>query len=647
MRFTCPSCNSSYRLSRERLGATGQAKIKCPKCKALVRVKAADDNTLSAALIEESGGFAPAAVSAPAAKAEPSVTRATQPRTVSGAEGQSARPATGDPAIWHVAVGRKAEGPHPQSKLTELLAAGTITGDNLVWRKGQEGWQKLAAISALKGLLQAEDGAPPPVAPIKHTLKTGAAAGAVQAQQDEDEDERTVMQDVVSEEMLARTGSDADRDDSTVMADVVSVPGEGDAARKLQGRSAAKQAESVDQRAVDAAEARTLKPGRKSDGQGARLPSRTAHKGPRTASAAARSAADAATKTAADRSAAAKPATTNEAAPRSAARADAQQAARSAAQQAAKRTGGGGAKKPMPIAQSASFFETGEQLNADFDLQMPDPNKHKPTKEEYQNLLQEFSVMFRLDKRGKRQKVLITVVLASLLIGVIGFGVTLYLQGQERQALLRDSKTILAVFALPYQQNADFDLTPEEDIAEGSAIHKKKVVSILASELLTKNKKKIETARAARKKTKSGAMAIGGGGSGILQKKYTKEERDALEAKRKAAIAAALGGGYGGKVERVMKKTVLGAKALSKSELRRMCGAKAADLQGCGRRHAGGAGFKAQLHISTGGMIDKVTCRVEGKLNIKLSACAEEAFARVRKPPQPAAITHVCAVSGS
>ena len=404
----------------------------------------------------------------------------------------------------------------------------------------------------------------------------------------------------------------------------------------------------------------------KTDGPGARLPGKAGRKpSKRTTAQAAHSTAQAATRSAGAGKAKAAPTKPKGKAAKGkhkAKTASAKQKKAAAGKQAArqavdKQAAGPAAKadkaaKPaanQPVggdAQRMSFFETGEQLNQDFELQMPDPNKHKPTKEEYQNLLQEFSVMFRLDKRSKRQKVLITVVLAGLLVGVIAFGVILYLQGQQRQALLRDSKTILAVFALPYQQNADFDPTPEEDVAEGSAIKKKKVVSILASELLTKNKARITAARAKRK-TKSGAMRIAGGGSHILVKKYTTAEKKALEAKRKAAIAAALGGGYGGKSERVVKKHVLGAKKLSRSELRRLCSAKAADLRACGQAVAGGAAFKAKLHISKAGTIDRVTCRVEGKINVKLSACAEGKFSRVRKPPQPEPISYTCAVSGN
>ena len=67
MRFTCPACSKSYRLSREHLGPSGGAKIKCPNCQAVVRVHAGPDGELRAEL-SGSGAFSPEAV-APAAAA--------------------------------------------------------------------------------------------------------------------------------------------------------------------------------------------------------------------------------------------------------------------------------------------------------------------------------------------------------------------------------------------------------------------------------------------------------------------------------------------------------------------------------------------------------------------------------------------------
>ncbi|GEM_PF-3149931 len=626
MRFTCPSCNSSYRLSRDRLGTSGMAKIKCPSCKTLVRVRVGDDGKLTAKVYQPSGAVAPMQVKAPAAKkAAPSPARATQPRTADPAPAGD-----GEPAIWHIAIDRKAEGPLPLSRIRELLTQGRINANSLAWRKGQDGWKKLREISALAKLLHEGDGKPQAAGEIKTTLKTGAAHMPA-------DDEATVMQEIVTDEQLARTGSPQDGadDDATVMQDVVRLPGERSdnrlsrktgGQRKTSGRSRRKGRKSgAATQAEEAAQARTLKPGRKQSSRstGARLPNKS----------------NVSNKPEAPKVKIGKP--VKAATPAKAAKPE--KANKTAANKTA-------AKKPLPsgekpqagnAAGAQAFFETGEMLNQDFELQMPDPNKHKPTKEEYQNLLQEFSVMFRLDKRSKRQKVMITVVLASLLIGVIAFGVVLYLQGEQRKSLLRDSKTILAVFALPYQNSADFDLTPEDEVAEGSAIRKKKTVSILASELLTKNKKRIVAARIARKRSKSGAVA---GGGYIQKRKLTKAQIAAAEAAKKAALAAALGGGWGGKREKVRRPALGGGANVSAKKLRKTCAAKLPNLKGCAESIAGGAPFKAKLHISEMGQIHRVTCKVGGKTNSKLSACAAKAFSRVNFGPQKSASTFTCGV---
>lgn len=678
MRFTCPSCSSSYRLSADRLGASGQAKIKCPKCATMVRVKVTPDQKLEATVYQPSGAFAPAQVgaaqvSAPAAKQAPSAARATQPRQAGDGGGTAAKPAAAkasespadDGKIWHVAIGRDAKGPLTVAELSQLLTDGTITSANLVWRKGQDGWIKMSEVSALAAVGQPETGSQSasggqstasgksgaagnaasrrqePDAEIKTTLKTGAASIP-----NSDED-ATVLQDVITDEQLGRTG--ADDDSPTMMADVLptelgSKPkaATGGAPRRLNstrgsaasGGNAGNAAAKPVQAAVDASEARTLKPARRKqvDAAKSKLPNR------REANAKAAAAAKPAGKS---QSGATKPARVD----KSAAKTKAARAKTEAPKPAKASSAKAGAKPAGGIAQSAAFFETGEQLNADFELQMPDVNKHKPTKEEYQNLLQEFSVMFRLDQRSKRQKWLLTTVLAGMLVGVIGFGVMLYLRGEQRKSLLRDSKTILAVFALPYQNSADFDVTPDEEVAEGSAIkRKKKTVSTLASSLLTKNKKRIVAARAQRKATKSGAVR---GGGYIAKRKLTKEEREMAEARRKAAIAATLGGGYGGKQERVIRAGVGSAGTVTKAQLRKACSAKLPRLKGCGESHAGGSGFNAKLHVGDSGTIDRVDCRVGGKRNAKLSTCATAAFSRVNFGHQKSSTTFTCAVGGS
>lgn len=44
---------------------------------------------------------------------------------------------------YHLAGGNKGNGPHPQFKLIDWIRAGELTGNDLVWRQGLEGWKRL------------------------------------------------------------------------------------------------------------------------------------------------------------------------------------------------------------------------------------------------------------------------------------------------------------------------------------------------------------------------------------------------------------------------------------------------------------------------------------------------------------------------
>ena len=114
MRFTCPACAKSYRLTRERLGASGQAKIRCPNCKAVVRVKATDGERLETTL-EKAGND----------EALPQVNKPEDP-------------------VWHVAVNKQPQGPLSISALSEMLANGQISDESLAWKKGLGQWRKIA-----------------------------------------------------------------------------------------------------------------------------------------------------------------------------------------------------------------------------------------------------------------------------------------------------------------------------------------------------------------------------------------------------------------------------------------------------------------------------------------------------------------------
>ena len=87
--------------------------------------------------------------------------------------------------------------------------------------------------------------------------------------------------------------------------------------------------------------------------------------------------------------------------------------------------------EPEPAATRA-FFETGETFTGEETAGPADFDARKPTASEYRELLQEFSVMFRLDKRTKRQRGLLIGLGAGLAAGVVAFGASMWLHGERR-----------------------------------------------------------------------------------------------------------------------------------------------------------------------------------------------------------------------
>src|SRR5258708_14910720 len=50
---------------------------------------------------------------------------------------------------WFFASQGQQQGPYPEARLHEFIAAGTITAETLVWREGMAGWQKAGEIPSL------------------------------------------------------------------------------------------------------------------------------------------------------------------------------------------------------------------------------------------------------------------------------------------------------------------------------------------------------------------------------------------------------------------------------------------------------------------------------------------------------------------
>ncbi len=599
MRFTCPACQKSYKMQPEHLGPSGGAKIKCPNCQAIVRVQRNESGDLEAKLAS-SGAFVPEAASGgrggaagavSQANAQPAsqplaasaVQPASQPLRPSAQVGQPMRK-TGDASlaapIWHVAVGKAAQGPMSISQVQAIVDRGDITLDALAWRKGMANWLKITEIAELRGNVRA----------------------------------------ALSKPTVDPAGLDLSGNAPTVMADIV------------QDQELAAESPS------DFYKASTLKPGKVEALGSAQLPRAQ----PSLQAASSRPTSQATQAGTAPRPTVAAPASRTTGAQGSAA------AQVGAASQPVR----GGAPMPSTSAkaaaaepahgnQAASFFSAGDGLG-DIELDLPDPNKHKPTKEEYQNLLQEFSVMFRLDKRSKRQKVAITVVLSLLLVGVIAFGAILYIQGEKRQALMRDSKTILAVFSLPYNNSVTINLSREaEEEAEKTgqklegALAGTRTTSALANQLRTKIKAARTAGDGAVAAVRPKAAVVAGGGG--MPKALSADEVRAQEEAYRKLVAAQLGG----------EKPVAGfgttASKVSKDTLRGLCAAKMPSLRSCGER-IGAQGFTAELTIGLNGRVSEVTASVGGSRESDLSSCASLVFKSTNYGLQTEASTFRCEV---
>jgi membrane protease subunit (stomatin/prohibitin family) len=64
---------------------------------------------------------------------------------------------------WHVANGQTTSGPHPMQQLQQMVQAGALTTETLVWQTGMVSWQAAGTISALSGLFAGQT--PPPLPP--------------------------------------------------------------------------------------------------------------------------------------------------------------------------------------------------------------------------------------------------------------------------------------------------------------------------------------------------------------------------------------------------------------------------------------------------------------------------------------------------
>jgi predicted Zn finger-like uncharacterized protein len=288
--------------------------------------------------------------------------------------------------------------------------------------------------------------------------------------------------------------------------------------------------------------------------------------------------------------------------------------------------------------KEASGDHTGKFFGGlgEVELQMPDAGKHKPSKEEYQGMLQEFSVMFRIDRRSKRQKMLIGVLAAALVVGVVAFGVTLVVKGRSKRALLRDSTEILKTFALQYTTTVTVQVDDDDKpaaVAEGQpapAVKKRDVETSGLAERLQK------TVRKARKKVaqpQTGLVLA----APLAQDAETARRLKALQAQatmsdadRKRAEDALKG--PGGRTEVKLTNTATG-EAVTKEQLQRFCDQKVPALRGCGAS-AGVGSFSVTFVVNGDGDVTQVKAYDDGKVDDQLSSCSSGKL-KGRFGPQP------------
>ncbi len=318
--------------------------------------------------------------------------------------------------------------------------------------------------------------------------------------------------------------------------------------------------------------------------------------------------------------------------------------------QLAGKAGPSGKGKGLADAHGDAFFAAGHDLN-DVELSLPDPNKHKPTKEEYQNLIQEFSVMFRLDKRSKRQKVLIGVVLAALLVAAISFGVVLTIQGNAKRQLIRDSKEILAAFDLGYRTAVVPSAPPEAAVAaqpgqpaSAAKAESPKEISQIAD--------KIANMVAKKKKPKAAAVAVNTGhatGAGLSEAEAAAaakklQEAEADKARRQAEALARANELFGGRVEKAVGSVALGVQAIEDGEVRKLCKEKAGQIASCAEK-AGANPSALKISITAMGGVGTVVAIADGKANDELGSCIRQKMSGVAFGRQPAPKTVECKVN--
>jgi hypothetical protein len=258
--------------------------------------------------------------------------------------------------------------------------------------------------------------------------------------------------------------------------------------------------------------------------------------------------------------------------------------------------------------------------------------------------------MFRMDKRSKRQKVLLAVVLTSLLVGVISFGIVLSVSASSKKALIKDSKEILAVFDMGYKKAVTPSLPPDEPAAKagtaavagqpgGAAPAKKPAqVSQIADQLSVLVRKKRTASKSAS------AATVQRGPLNAEQEAAAVEALRKKKAQEEAAARAAEMASLGMKGRGEESEAVLVGEVLSAKDVRKMCRDRSGELLACGKKFGGEAGFSLKLTINTNGRIVKSVASVDGATNGDLGGCVQTRLGNARLNAPKEETTYDCKV---
>ncbi|MCO4761761.1 MAG: zinc-ribbon domain-containing protein [Myxococcales bacterium] len=149
MKISCPACNAKYRIPDERVrGKNRVFRIKCKKCTSEIRVR----------------GIA----------TEQDVGRTTMPFNL---EMPDTAPATPQ-RVWFAGIEGKQVGPLTEQEVLDHIAAGRLSGDDLVWRKGFGAWTAVREVSPFQAKVNetgATDGEPTRSPRRAQTLELSAA----------------------------------------------------------------------------------------------------------------------------------------------------------------------------------------------------------------------------------------------------------------------------------------------------------------------------------------------------------------------------------------------------------------------------------------------------------------------------------------